>query len=92
MASSYNKDNDSQDILGFYNSKKGDILYKNECQQHEILKMILDTLSEKCQKKELDLKQLPMEKIPYVVNSQGIVMLGDNEVGRLIGGGRIEFL
>ena len=92
MACSYNKVKDSHDILGFYNSKKGNILYKNECEQYEVLKEILSLLTKKCQEKELDLNKLNMKTIPYTANTEGIVSWGDNMVGRLIEGGGVQFL
>ena len=92
MACRHNREKNSQELVGFYNSKRGDILYRNECQKYEVLRTILDALIQKCEKKEIDLAQHPMKKIPYLVNPEGMVILGEREVGRLIGGGRIEFL
>jgi len=92
MACRENQKTNSQDIVGLYNSKKGEILYKSECQKYEALRTILDALIQKCEKKEIDLAKLPMKKIPYVVDEGGNVLLGDNKVGRLIKEGRIEFL
>ena len=92
MACSSNEGKNTQDILGFYNSKKGDILYTKECQKYEVLRTILDSIVKKCENKELDLSKLPMKKIPYVVDEDGKVLLGDNKVGHIMDSGRIEFL
>ena len=92
MACRENQKTNSQDIVGLYNSKKGEILYTSECRKYEVLKTIMDALIQKCEKKEIDLTKIPMKKIPYVVDEGGNVLLGDNKVGRLIKEGRIEFL
>ena len=92
MACSYNKQKDTHNILGFYNSNKGNILYKKECKQYEVLQEILTLLTKKCQEKELDLNKLNMKTIPYKANTEGIVSWGDNTVGKLNEGGVITFL
>ena len=81
------EDTNVPEIIGFYNSSKGSILYINECKSIRVLNEILSELTQN----NYNLERAEKNQIPYKLKNKNSIHIGENKVGILDDNGDIKF-